>query len=116
MVVTNNAALAERVRILRVHGSKPKYHHNFVGGNFRLDALQAAILEVKLKYLDGWTRKRQQNAQYYDRALANCSVASPAAVWEQTGDAHYHIYNQYIVRSQHRDELQVHLNGSSDRY
>jgi dTDP-4-amino-4,6-dideoxygalactose transaminase len=105
MVVTNDAELAERVRVLRVHGSKPKYHHSVVGGNFRLDALQAAILNVKLKYLDRWTQKRQQNAAFYDSALAGLPLQTPAALG-------HHIYNQYTVRLTERDKLQAHLKAA----
>ncbi len=107
MVVTNDAALAERLRVLRVHGSQPKYYHRFIGGNFRLDALQAAVLSVKLRYLDAWTRRRQENAAFYDQRLAG-----PAAVWKGAGDRHFHIYNQYIIRSTQRDKLQAHLKAA----
>jgi dTDP-4-amino-4,6-dideoxygalactose transaminase len=119
MVVTNDATLAERVRVLRVHGSKPKYYHNFVGGNFRLDAIQAAILKVKLKYLDGWTQKRQQNAAFYDKALresgatASGNLQLPAAVWAKSGDKHHHIYNQYVIRTPERDKLQAQLKAAN---
>jgi dTDP-4-amino-4,6-dideoxygalactose transaminase len=107
MVVTNDDALAERLRVLRVHGSQPKYYHRFIGGNFRLDALQAAVLNVKLPHLEAWTRRRQENAAFYDQRLAG-----PAAVWKSTGDRNYHIYNQYIIRSAQRDKLQAHLKAA----
>ena len=113
MVVTNDAALAERLRVLRVHGSKPKYYHSFVGGNFRLDAIQAAVLEVKLKHLDTWTTGRQRNAAFYDHALAGAKLGTPAPVWKSTGDAHYHIYNQYVLRHPQRDKLQAALKAGN---
>ena len=109
MVVTNDPALAERLRVLRVHGSKPKYYHNFVGGNFRLDALQAAILKVKLKHLDAWTTGRQRNAGLYDQAFAGSGIGTPTPVWKSTGDRHYHIYNQYVIRVPNRDKVQAAL-------
>ncbi len=88
MVTTNDSEMADRLKILRVHGSKPKYYHHLVGGNFRLDALQAAVLLVKLKYLDGWTAKRRQNAAYYNSLFQQSSlvkkgfIVPPRAVWE----------------------------------
>jgi dTDP-4-amino-4,6-dideoxygalactose transaminase len=105
MVTTNDGALAEKMRCLRVHGMQPKYYHQLVGGNFRLDALQAAVLRVKLKHLDAWTARRQANAARYDALLADTRVTTPVAVWRATGDRHYHIYNQYTLRSAHRDRL-----------
>jgi len=90
MVTTNDAETAGRLKILRVHGSKPKYYHHLVGGNFRLDALQATVLLVKLKYLDGWTAKRRQNGSYYDSLFQQSGlvdkgfVTPPRAVWEDS--------------------------------
>ncbi len=106
MVVTNDDALAERLRVLRVHGSKPKYHHAVVGGNFRLDALQAAVLRVKLTQLDAWTAGRQRNAGVYDQAFAGISsdLLSTPAVRQPR-----HIFNQYVVRTPRRDALMAHL-------
>jgi dTDP-4-amino-4,6-dideoxygalactose transaminase len=100
--------LAERMRVLRVHGGKPKYFHALIGGNFRIDELQAAVLRVKLKYLDGWTEARQRNAAFYDKSFAasgvGANLAVPLAVAGQR-----HIFNQYIVRVKQRDALKAHL-------
>jgi dTDP-4-amino-4,6-dideoxygalactose transaminase len=153
MVTCNDENLAEWLRVLRVHGSKPKYYHQLVGGNFRLDALQAAVLLVKLKYLDAWTEQRRENAAYYNSLFQQAglvekgTVIPPRALWEdsltarisnpnpairnpqsETGNppegwesegqirnlkstSHVfpHIYNQYVVRAQERDELRAYL-------
>jgi len=112
MVVMSDLALYEKVKILRVHGSKPKYYHKIVGGNFRLDALQAAVLNVKLKYLDGWSQCRRDNAAYYDGALHATGLANeafiqtPTPVYKASGDKNYHIFNQYTLRAKDRDQLQ----------
>ncbi len=104
MCTTNDAGLAERMRVLRAHGSKPKYYHAMIGGNFRLDELQAAVLLVKLRYLDAWTTQRQQNAEFYNQALANIrQVQTPTSIGGR------HIYNQYILRVEQRDGLKQHL-------
>ena len=115
MAVTNDPALAERMKVLRVHGSKPKYYHKLIGGNFRLDTIQAAVLNVKLNYLDGWTKRRQENATRYE-ALFNQSglvekgtVRLPEAVYRDSGAKHYHIYNQFVLRVERRDGLMAHL-------
>lgn len=115
MVVTNDASLAEKIRCLRHHGAKKSYDHPMIGGNFRLDALQAAVLSVKLRYLDGWSAARRENAKYYDRRfresglIESGSVESPAAAYHNGGDKNYHIYNQYTLRAKNRDGLQSHL-------
>ncbi len=115
MVVTDDAALAEKIRALRHHGAKKPYDHLMVGGNFRLDALQAAVLSVKLKYLDGWSAARRENAKYYDRRFREAGlvesgfVETPAAVYEKSGNKNYHIYNQYTLRAKNRDDLHSHL-------
>jgi dTDP-4-amino-4,6-dideoxygalactose transaminase len=109
MVVTPDAARAERLSVMRAHGSKPKYYHKFIGGNFRLDALQAAIVNVKLRHLDAWTEARQRNARRYDRLfvesglLARGAVALPLIVTDR------HIFNQYVIRVPDRDRLQTAL-------
>jgi dTDP-4-amino-4,6-dideoxygalactose transaminase len=101
MVLTNDAELAERVRLLRVHGSNPKYHHRIVGGNFRLDALQAAVLRVKLKYLPGWTKARRDNADRYRALFREHGVDGITPPDDHPG----HIYNQFVVRAEERDPL-----------
>lgn len=106
MVVTNNEKLAEMVKVLRVHGGKPKYHHRVVGGNFRLDALQAAILRVKLKHLTSWTKARRNHASGY-RLLFDSLGLSKCAVLPE--DSPGHIYNQFVVRFPDRDRLQSFL-------
>ena len=106
MVVTNDAALAETLNVLRVHGGKPKYHHQVVGGNFRLDALQAAVLRVKLNYLPLWTEARRQNAQRYRELFAEAGLLEHIQLPE---DVSGHIYNQYVIRCPARDRLQVYL-------
>lgn len=115
MVVTNDADLAERMKILRVHGGKPKYHHKIIGGNFRLDTIQAAVLNVKLNYLDQWTKRRQENAQRYEvlfqqsGLLDKEKVQIPATIYRESGVKHYHIYNQFVIRVEKRDQLMAHL-------
>ncbi len=111
MCVTNDAALAERMDILRVHGGKPKYYHSFIGGNFRLDELQAAILNVKLKHLDAWTEGRQHNAAFYDAAFAKAKLGDAVQTPKATPGAR-HIYNQYVIRVRDRDGLRAHLAAS----
>jgi dTDP-4-amino-4,6-dideoxygalactose transaminase len=115
MVVTNDQILYEKIKILRVHGSRPKYYHKIVGGNFRLDSLQAAILNVKLRYLDIWSQKRRENASYYDKRFQeiglkeNSYIKIPEPVYRRSGDKNYHIYNQYTIQSKQRDKLQASL-------
>lgn len=120
-VVTDNDPLAERLRILRVHGSKPKYYHKIIGGNFRLDAIQAAILRVKLPHLDSWSAARRRNAEIYTRLFMEAGLSEgegrtkfdnrnkvllPKAVYRESGHKNYHIYNQYVIRVEKRDALQ----------
>jgi dTDP-4-amino-4,6-dideoxygalactose transaminase len=114
MVVTNSADLAEKLRVLRVHGGKPKYYHNVIGGNFRLDTIQAAILNVKLNYLDGWTKRRRQNADRYrllfkESGLLEKGMVLPRAVYAGTAAANDHIYNQFVIRVSERDRLREFL-------
>lgn len=115
MAITNDPDLAERMRVLRVHGSKPKYYHKRIGGNFRLDTIQAAVLNVKLNYLDGWTKRRQENADRYETLFKQSgltqagSVTLPEPVYRNSGAKHYHIYNQFVLRVEQRDALMAHL-------
>ena len=108
LCTTNDEALATRLKQLRVHGMEPKYYHAMIGGNFRLDELQAAVLLVKLPHLDDWHAGRQRNAAYYDRAFEAAGlgdeVFTPVAVPGQR-----HIYNQYVVRVPERDRLRAYL-------
>ena len=96
------SGLAERVKWLRNHGMNPKYYHKYVGGNFRLDALQAAVLRVKLKYLDGWTAGRQRNADRYRRLFAEAGLAGEIGLPHDLGFGR-HIYNQFVIRTGRRD-------------
>ena len=115
MAVTNDPDLAERMRVLRVHGSKPKYHHKQIGGNFRLDTIQAAVLNVKLNHLNGWTKRRQENAGRYEALFKQSglvqkgSVKLPEPVYRNSGAKHYHIYNQFVLRVEQRDDLMAYL-------
>jgi dTDP-4-amino-4,6-dideoxygalactose transaminase len=111
MVTTNNPELAARVRMLRTHGYSRKYYNKEVGGNFRLDALQAAVLRVKLKYLDEWTAARQQNAAIYLRLFAEIGLTETAGITLPAElPARRHIYNQFVIRAPRRDQLIKHLN------
>ena len=108
MVVTNDDKLAERLRILRVHGAQPKYHHRFLGGNFRIDTLQAAILHAKFKHLETWTSARKQNADRYRTLFTEAGAPADLILPTETGFGR-HIYHQYVIRSSHRDALQAYL-------
>ncbi len=124
LVTTNDDELAAKLRILRVHGGKPKYYHKIIGGNFRLDAIQAAVLNVKLPHLDSWTIGRQRNACLYTKFFVESGLAEetgklsyddknrvllPKSVYHGVGLTHDHIYNQYVIRVKGRDELRKHM-------
>ncbi len=94
MVVTNDAAYADKLRKLRNHGSHPKYYHSMIGGNFRLDTIQAAALLVKLPHLNTWHEMRRKNATRYNSLLNGLDIETPKAQW----GAEHHIYNQYVIR------------------
>jgi len=108
MCTTQDAELAERMRVLRVHGGKPKYYHALIGGNFRLDEIQAAVLAVKLRLLDGWTAARQRNAAWYAAAFSRAGLSGqiqpPAAT-----PGYRHTWNQYVIRAPRRDDLRQFL-------
>jgi dTDP-4-amino-4,6-dideoxygalactose transaminase len=105
MVTTNDEDLAHRLKLLRVHGATAKYHYQCIGINSRLDALQAAVLLVKFRYLEEWTEKRRENAVYYDQLFEAMPIQT---VGIETPNVQYnnrHIYNQYVIRVPHRDKL-----------
>jgi dTDP-4-amino-4,6-dideoxygalactose transaminase len=126
LVTTDDDYLGKKLRILRVHGGEPKYYHKIIGGNFRLDALQAAVINVKLPYLNSWSEKRRQNAGTYTKLFIERGLAAeegrvkfdnknkvllPKAVYKNLAGTikNYHIYNQYIIRVEKRDELRKYL-------
>lgn len=124
LVTTNDPELAERLKIMRVHGGKPKYYHKVIGGNFRIDEIQAAVLNVKLPHLDGWSERRRVNAKLYTKLFIENSLAEkegvlqhdakndvllPNPVYKSDTLKNYHIYNQYVIRVEKRDELKKFL-------
>jgi dTDP-4-amino-4,6-dideoxygalactose transaminase len=111
MCVANDPGLSERMEILRVHGGKPKYFHSLIGGNFRLDELQAGVLNVKLKHLDAWTAGRQRNAAFYEAAFAKADLGRAVQTPVATRGGR-HIYNQYVIRVRDRDLLRQHLTAA----
>ncbi len=137
LVVTNNEELAKKLKILRVHGASPKYYHNIIGGNFRLDAIQAAVLNIKLPALSKWSEKRRKNAETYYKLFFKAKLADttgrisfdqrnsvllPKAVYkpekgQKTEEANtltnYHIFNQFIIRVAKRDELRKFLTDNN---
>ena len=128
LVVTNDENLAYRLKIMRVHGGDPKYYHKVLGGNFRIDAIQAAVINVKLPHLNDWSAKRRENAELYTKLFKEQGLASkegvisfddlnkvllPKSVYKPVAAEedlqNYHIYNQYIIRVEKRDELRAFL-------
>lgn len=103
LVTTSDQTLIEKLRKLRNHGSAPKYYHALIGGNFRLDALQAAVLLAKLPALEGWHRQRRSNAEYYDACLAGIDSVTIPHVRQPSRDCH--IYNQYVISVSQREDL-----------
>jgi dTDP-4-amino-4,6-dideoxygalactose transaminase len=110
LVTTNDAALARELRLLRNHGAEPKYFHKRIGGNFRLDALQAAVLRVKLPHLDRWTEARRANARRYDELFAAAGLTEQVALPREMAGCR-HIFNQYVVRVPGRDGVRASLAG-----
>jgi dTDP-4-amino-4,6-dideoxygalactose transaminase len=108
LVTTNDAALAREVRLLRNHGAEPKYIHHRIGGNFRLDALQAAVLRVKAPHLPAWTDARRRNADRY-RALATEFQLGETIALPVEPPGYRHIYHQFVIRTPQRDALRAHL-------
>jgi len=134
LVTTNNKELGEKLKILRVHGGHPKYYHKIIGGNFRLDAIQAAVISVKLPHLDGWSEARRKNARLYNKFFIDAKLAEetghisfddkneillPEAIYKseilnpKSEIPNYHIYNQYIIRTQKRNEVREFLKNNN---
>ncbi|MDB5033651.1 MAG: putative pyridoxal phosphate-dependent enzyme [Chlorobi bacterium] len=124
LITTNDSELYELMRIMRVHGGERRYYHSVIGGNFRLDEIQAAVLNVKLPHLDAWSEARRRNAARYNELFESRGLSegpgriafdeknrilTPAAVNEAAGVPDHHIFNQYVIRSERRDELKAWL-------
>jgi dTDP-4-amino-4,6-dideoxygalactose transaminase len=115
MVLTDDQDLADRMRLLRVHGSSNKYMYDILGGNFRMDAIQAAILRIKLKHLDSWILERQKKARTYDERfkeeglVESREVQTPAAVYRDAELKYFHTYHQYVIRAARRNDLQLYM-------
>jgi dTDP-4-amino-4,6-dideoxygalactose transaminase len=113
MIVCQDEAFAKRLRHCRQHGMEPRYYHHFIGGNFRLDEIQAAILGVKLPYLDEWSAARRQVADNYraefERLGLMDRITLPAEPFRDQGLTNHHIYHQYVIRTSRRDALREHL-------
>jgi dTDP-4-amino-4,6-dideoxygalactose transaminase len=107
IVTVDSGERGEQLRVLRMHGSDPKYYHKLVGGNFRLDALQAAVVSVKLRYLDGWSARRQENAKRYDTLFTEAGLTDRIGLPRVVQNRH--IFNQYIIRAPQRDALRAYL-------
>jgi dTDP-4-amino-4,6-dideoxygalactose transaminase len=116
MVTCADSTLANKLRALRNHGMEPRYFHKWVGGNFRIDAIQSAVLSVKLPYLDEWSAARRARAAFYRNAFAGRGLDKvlqlPVEPWAGAGLANHHIYNQFIIRSTRRDALRTHLTAA----
>ena len=113
MVTCRDDALAAKIRMLRNHGMEPRYYHPLIGGNFRIDAIQSAVLNVKLPHLDAWSAARRERAAFYREAFTSSGLSEkitlPAEIHAASGLANCHIYNQFVVRAERRDALRQHL-------
>ncbi|MBF0276173.1 MAG: DegT/DnrJ/EryC1/StrS family aminotransferase [SAR324 cluster bacterium] len=112
MIVTSDDEIAKILKLKRVHGESTQYHHEVIGGNFRMDPIQAAVLTVKLQYLNKWHQERQKNAEYYSILFQQENIADlilPQSIYSKQGLSNYHIFNQYVIRTERRNELQTHL-------
>jgi dTDP-4-amino-4,6-dideoxygalactose transaminase len=124
LVTTNDDALADKLRKMRVHGGHPKYYHSMIGGNFRIDAIQAAVLNVKLPYLDGWSAARRRNAELYSSLFISAGLANkvgatefdmsnavllPKSIYQESGHKNHHIFNQFVIRVERRNALKEFL-------
>jgi dTDP-4-amino-4,6-dideoxygalactose transaminase len=108
LVTTNDDALAARMRLMRHHGMSPKYFHQVVGGNFRIDALQAALLRVKLPFVDAWSEARRANARAYTAAFGAAGLSTSKLIAPSEVEPG-HVWNQYVIRTPRRDALRAHL-------
>jgi len=111
LLTTNDEALAKKARLLRTHGMEPRYYHHLIGANFRMDALQAAVLRVKAPHLPGWTERRRTNANRYRALFAEAGVLDLVTLPSEVPDR-YHIYNQFVIRTADRDGLKQHLDNA----
>jgi dTDP-4-amino-4,6-dideoxygalactose transaminase len=111
MVVCRDATLAAKIKALRNHGMETRYYHQWIGGNFRIDAIQSAVLGVKLPHLDAWSAGRRARAAYYRAAFARhqLPITLPAEVFADSGLVNHHIYNQFVIRTPQREALRTHL-------
>jgi len=113
MVTCRDPEMAAKIKALRNHGMEPRYFHKWIGGNFRLDAIQAAVLNIKLPHLDAWSAARRDHAAFYRNEFNQAglveSIALPIEPYLQSGLANHHIYNQFVIRAPKRDELREHL-------
>jgi dTDP-4-amino-4,6-dideoxygalactose transaminase len=111
LATTNDAAFARELRLMRAHGSEKRYYHEKIGANFRLDALQAAILRIKAPHLAGWTGARRANADIYRQLFAEAGLTDTVTLPSERDDC-FHIYNQFVIRAPGRDRLKKHLDAA----